>query len=288
MVEVLWKATTGIINWRLTAAVMYHGRFHGFQMGQGKGTAILEAKLLHKTTSMREAVLHTVLLDLQKVYNALDWDWCLKIMEEYGVTSDDLDLAGVLDSVVDGYEVWMLIQPPFPGIPWGNTGKSLVIHSLQRGGGRHDPALGGGSDADRGGSGGNRINYPGVGDVFLQGLQVGSIDPAGEVVKAVQCPHRPLQPGRSPYKRAEDGDHGMRELFHPWRVVGVGVHAASDGDQSLLLIDTVAEGGVTGVRSGNGGRVYANKYSGKAHSWLGVSGATSHPLHQSRGRLKTI
>ena len=32
LVEVLWKATTGIIKQRLTAKITYHGSLHGFWM----------------------------------------------------------------------------------------------------------------------------------------------------------------------------------------------------------------------------------------------------------------
>ena len=35
---------------------------------------------------MREAVLFELFLDLQKEYYALDWDRCLEILSEYGVS----------------------------------------------------------------------------------------------------------------------------------------------------------------------------------------------------------
>ena len=47
LVEVLWKAKSGIVKWRLIAATTYHYILHGFWMGRGTGTLILEAKLLH-------------------------------------------------------------------------------------------------------------------------------------------------------------------------------------------------------------------------------------------------
>ena len=52
VIEVLWKATTRIINWRLTAAILYHNSLHGLRTGRGTGTTILEYKLLHYLTSM--------------------------------------------------------------------------------------------------------------------------------------------------------------------------------------------------------------------------------------------
>ena len=34
--------------------------------------------------AMRESVLHTIFLDLNKAYAALDWDRCLDILAGYG------------------------------------------------------------------------------------------------------------------------------------------------------------------------------------------------------------
>ena len=62
LVEVLWKATTSIINLRMTAAIRYHITLHGFRTGYGKGTATLGAKLLKHMS-----VLHIIFLDLQNV-----------------------------------------------------------------------------------------------------------------------------------------------------------------------------------------------------------------------------
>ena len=41
---------------------------------------------------MREAVLHEIFLDLQKAYNALDWNRCLEILAVYGVGPRALQL----------------------------------------------------------------------------------------------------------------------------------------------------------------------------------------------------
>ena len=85
MVELLWKATTGIINQRTTAGITYHNIFHGFRMRRGMGNVILEDKLIHQMKTTREEVLHTVLLDLQKAYNTPDHDRCLIILAGYNV-----------------------------------------------------------------------------------------------------------------------------------------------------------------------------------------------------------
>ena len=37
LVEFLWKATTGILNRRLTMAIKHHDSLHGFKTGRGTG-----------------------------------------------------------------------------------------------------------------------------------------------------------------------------------------------------------------------------------------------------------
>ena len=49
------------------------------------GTATLKANLLYQLTTMREAVLHTISLDLQKAYDALGRDRCLNILARYSM-----------------------------------------------------------------------------------------------------------------------------------------------------------------------------------------------------------
>ena len=116
LVEVMWKATTGIINQRLTVAITYYDSIHGLQMGRGTRTSILEADLPHKLKSMREEVLHNVFLDLHKVYNALDRDRYLNILTGYGVGPQTLWILSTywtriwMDSKYGGYS-----GPPFQG-----------------------------------------------------------------------------------------------------------------------------------------------------------------------------
>ena len=47
LVEVLWKATTGIIIWRLTKVIQYHDSRYVFHMGRGTGNTTLQDKLIH-------------------------------------------------------------------------------------------------------------------------------------------------------------------------------------------------------------------------------------------------
>ena len=49
------------------------------------GTTILKAKLIHHLIAMKQAVLHTIFLDIQKAHKALDRYHSLNILEAYGV-----------------------------------------------------------------------------------------------------------------------------------------------------------------------------------------------------------
>ena len=62
----------GILKRNLTSVIGVHGTLHGFRVGKVMMNASLEPKLLQHLTAMREAVMYKLLLDLQKVYAALD------------------------------------------------------------------------------------------------------------------------------------------------------------------------------------------------------------------------
>ena len=46
LVEVLWKAIYGIINFRLSSSIQFHDILHGFHMGRGTGTTTPKENLL--------------------------------------------------------------------------------------------------------------------------------------------------------------------------------------------------------------------------------------------------
>ena len=74
LVEVLWKAISGIINCQILSSIQFHDALHGFHAGRGTGTSNPKAKLLQQLIATREVVLHSILLELRKAYNALDRD----------------------------------------------------------------------------------------------------------------------------------------------------------------------------------------------------------------------
>ena len=78
--EVIWKAVSGVVNFRIGAAVNSHNTLHGFRARRGTGTASLKVDLLQQLTEMREEVFYKVLLNLQKSYDALDRYSCMYIL----------------------------------------------------------------------------------------------------------------------------------------------------------------------------------------------------------------
>ena len=53
LVEVLWEAFSGVINWRIEASVQFHSVLHDLQEGWGTGNTSLDAKLLQNQIEMR-------------------------------------------------------------------------------------------------------------------------------------------------------------------------------------------------------------------------------------------
>ena len=85
LVEVMWKAISGIIDRRILSSIQFHDDLHGFSMGGGTENATLEANLIKQLIAMRETVNHSIFLDLRKAYYALDRDFYMDIMAGYGV-----------------------------------------------------------------------------------------------------------------------------------------------------------------------------------------------------------
>ena len=62
LVEVIWKAVLGMVNFWIGEAVDFHNTLHGFRSRGVMGTASLEVKLFHQLIAMREEVLYKVYL----------------------------------------------------------------------------------------------------------------------------------------------------------------------------------------------------------------------------------
>ena len=90
LVEVLWKAISGIINLWISSSIQFHEALHGFFVGIGTWNATLEGKLLQHLIDMRDTVLHSIFFDLCKAYNTLDRDRRLDILAGYGVGTGTL------------------------------------------------------------------------------------------------------------------------------------------------------------------------------------------------------
>ena len=85
LVEILWKSVASLLNRRLTAVIYFQDMLHWFQAGRGTGTSALEAMLTQQLTSMREAVLFEVFLDIQKAYDTLERESELDLLAAYDV-----------------------------------------------------------------------------------------------------------------------------------------------------------------------------------------------------------
>ena len=83
--EVLRKALPGVANWRIRAAVKIHDVLYGLREGRGTGTAPLKYKLIHQLTKTRKGFLYKVLLDIRKICDTLDREWCMAILLGYGI-----------------------------------------------------------------------------------------------------------------------------------------------------------------------------------------------------------
>ena len=53
LVEVTWKAISGIINHRIYSSIQFHNALHIFFVGRGTETTTLKEKLLQKLIAMR-------------------------------------------------------------------------------------------------------------------------------------------------------------------------------------------------------------------------------------------
>ena len=65
-------------------AITLHDSLHGCCSKRGTGTAIIESKLAQQLFYLELRLFYGVFLDLQKAFNAMDWEQCIMLLEGYG------------------------------------------------------------------------------------------------------------------------------------------------------------------------------------------------------------
>jgi hypothetical protein len=92
LLEVLWKLLTSIIDGRLKAAISFHDALHGFRPHWGTTTAIIEAKFFQQLALIQQVPVFEIFIDLKKVYDTLDRERTLEILERYSMGALTLQL----------------------------------------------------------------------------------------------------------------------------------------------------------------------------------------------------
>ncbi len=83
LIEPVWKCIEQVIDHRLDT-INLHDSLHGCRNNRGTGTAIIKAKLAQQLSYLELQLFYGVFLDLRKVFDAMDWELCLMMLEGYG------------------------------------------------------------------------------------------------------------------------------------------------------------------------------------------------------------
>ena len=131
LVDVLWKAISGIINRQLSSSIQFHDVIHGFCTGRGTGTTTLKEKLLQQLVAMREMVLHTIFLGLRTAYGALDRERYLDTLARYGVGPRTICILQMYWAQLQmAAKVGGGLRARLPEPLWGNSGGPSVTYDL--------------------------------------------------------------------------------------------------------------------------------------------------------------
>ena len=130
LVEVLWKAISGIINRRLSSSIQFHDALNGFCTDRGTGIPTLKANLRQYLIAMREMVLYSIFLDIHKAYNTLERYRCLDILAGCGVGPRTL-------RILRTYWAWIQMAAKAGGLQarildplQGNSGGAPLTHNI--------------------------------------------------------------------------------------------------------------------------------------------------------------
>ena len=88
LVEVACKVCAAVDFFRLKWGFVLQDALHGFRVGQGTGTATLEAKLSQQLAGLAHEPLFQVFLDICKAYDSMDRGRCLEVLGGYGMGSN--------------------------------------------------------------------------------------------------------------------------------------------------------------------------------------------------------
>ncbi len=83
LLEPIWKCIERVIDHRLDS-IELHDSLHGYRHKRGTSTAIIEAKLAQQLSYLELEPFYGFFLDLQKAFDAMDWERVIMLLEGYG------------------------------------------------------------------------------------------------------------------------------------------------------------------------------------------------------------